>query len=216
MTLSSPFVFMGGTFDPVHNGHLRTALEIRQWLDVPEVCLIPSKVPVHREAPGCTSEQRLEMVRLAVAGEPALTADAREILSDQPSYSLLTLESLREELGPGKSLCMVMGMDAYLTLPGWHRWERFLDLCHIVVVARPGYDYRPEEHMRRLTDQHAARSAQALKSSPCGYVLIHELTPLGISATQVRQLITRGESPRYLLPDPVWEYIQTNKLYGFQ
>ncbi|MBS99997.1 MAG: nicotinate-nicotinamide nucleotide adenylyltransferase [Oceanospirillaceae bacterium] len=207
---------MGGTFDPIHNGHLRTALEIRQWLDVPEVCLIPSKMPVHRGEPGCTSEQRLEMVRLAVAAEPSLTADDREILSAQPSYSLLTLESLRAELGPDKPLCMVMGMDAYLTLPGWHRWERFLDLCHIIVVARPGYDYRPEAQMRQFTDSHAASSAAVLKSTPCGHVLIHELTPLGISATQIRQLIARGESPRYLLPDPVWNYIQTNKLYGFQ
>ncbi|GGC03954.1 putative nicotinate-nucleotide adenylyltransferase [Marinobacterium zhoushanense] len=212
---NTPFVFMGGTFDPVHNGHLRTALEIQQWLDIPEVCLIPSKMPVHRDEPGCSSEQRLAMVQLAVADEPCLCADAREILSDQPSYSLLTLESLRAELGPRRPLCMVMGMDAYLGLPSWHRWESFLDICHIIVVTRPGYGFPDDSQMRRFSDRHAAPSVETLKQLPAGRVLLHELTPLGISATQIRRLIAQGDSPRYLMPDAVWDYIQTNKLYGF-
>ncbi|SEG76620.1 nicotinate-nucleotide adenylyltransferase [Marinobacterium lutimaris] len=210
-----PFVFMGGTFDPIHNGHLRTALEIQQWLEIPEVCLIPSKVPVHRDEPGCTSEQRLAMVELAVADEPSLTADAREIRSDKPSYSLLTLESLRQELGPQRPLCMVMGADAYMTLSRWYQWERFIDLCHILVVTRPGYELDLDPEMKRFTDRHAAGSKQELLSLPAGKVLIHELTPLGISATQVRQLAAQGQSPRYLIPDSVWDYIQTNRLYGF-
>ncbi|WP_036185232.1 nicotinate-nucleotide adenylyltransferase [Marinobacterium lacunae] len=212
---TEPFVFMGGTFDPVHNGHLRTALEIQQWLDLPQLCLIPSKMPVHRDEPGCTSEQRLAMVQIAVADEPRLCADDREILSDKPSYSLLTLESLREELGPQRSLCMVMGMDAYLGLPNWHRWERFLDLCHIIVVTRPGYSFQDDTQMRNFSDRHAAQSAETLRQMPAGRVLLHELTPLGISATQIRRLIAKGDSPRYLMPDAVWDYIQTNRLYGF-
>ncbi len=214
-SLGKPFVFMGGTFDPVHNGHLRTALEIQQWLDIPEVCLIPSKMPVHRDEPGCTSEQRLAMVELAVADEPNLTADSREIRSDKPSYSLLTLESLRQELGAQRPLCMVMGVDAYLTLARWHRWERFIDLCHILVVTRPGYELDLEPVMHEFTERHAAASKEDLLRLPAGKVLIHELTPLGISATQIRQLVGQGHSPRYLMPDSVWDYIQTNSLYGF-
>ncbi|WP_432696794.1 nicotinate-nucleotide adenylyltransferase [Marinobacterium sp. YM272] len=216
MPENAPFVFMGGTFDPVHNGHLRTALEIQQWLDIPEVCLIPSKMPVHRDEPGCTSEQRLAMVELAVADEPSLTADDREILSDKPSYSLLTLESLRQELGAARPLCMVMGMDAYMTLSKWHQWERFIDLCHILVVTRPGYPLALDHGMRAFTEQHAANSKAELLSAPAGKVLIHELTPLGISATQIRHLVASGRSPRYLMPDAVWDYIQSNRLYGFQ
>lgn len=213
--VNDAFVFMGGTFDPIHNGHLRTALEIQQWLSIPQVSLIPSKQPVHRDAPGCTSEQRLAMVTAAVADEPALNVDPREVNSDQPSYSLLTLQGLREALGPSRPLCMVMGMDAYLSLSGWHRWEQFLDYAHLLVVARPGYQFQPNETMRAFTEAHQVTDKARLLAQPAGHVMIHEMTPLAISATQVRQLITDGHSPRYLLPDPVWAYIQEHNLYGF-
>ncbi len=206
-------VFMGGTFDPIHHGHLRTALEIRQWMGVQRVCLLPSRMPVHREQPGCSSAQRLEMVRLAVEHEPALCVDDREVLSDQPSYSLLTLQALRDEIGPQRPLCMILGMDAYLGLPGWHGWEQLLDYCHIIVVRRPGYVYEPDEQMHRFLRAHEIRSLDAVLSSPHGRVLMHELTPLSISATQIRQLVTRGLSPRYLCPDAVWHYMQQHKLY---
>lgn len=216
MAGTEPWVFMGGTFDPVHNGHLRTALELRQWLEVAQVCLLPSRVPVHREQPGCSPEQRLRMLQLAVADEPGLMVDDREIRSDSPSYSLLTLESLRAELGPEKPICMVMGMDAYQGLPGWHQWERLLDLGHIIVVGRPGYPFAPEPALTTFTERHRAEQMAELRLQPAGRVLIHELTPLGISATRIRQLIARGESPRYLLPDVVWDHIRENGLYGFK
>ena len=208
------FVFMGGTFDPIHLGHLRTALELKQFLDVEKVRLIPSKVPVHREEPNCSSDQRLAMLELAVANEPALMADTREILSTQPSYTLLTLQSIRDELGDDPSLCMVMGMDAYLSLPSWHQWERFLDLCHLVVVTRPGYEMPESSPMYAYTLQNRVACASELFQVAAGKVLLQELTPLAISATQIRQEIARGYSPRYLLPDEVWQYIQENNLYG--
>ncbi|MGH1431916.1 MAG: nicotinate-nucleotide adenylyltransferase [Neptuniibacter sp.] len=208
------FVFMGGTFDPIHNGHLRTALEMQQWLGVDRLHLIPSKTPVHKDAPGCTSAQRLEMVRLAVEGESVLQVDEREINSVQPSYTLLTLQGLRAELGDAVPICMIMGMDAYQTLPSWHEWQRFLTLGHLIVVQRPGYQLADDSVMGELTRQHCADSPQELLSQPSGKVLLHELTPLGISATQVRETIGSGDSPRYLIPDPVWQYIQENQLYG--
>lgn len=214
--MNDAFVFMGGTFDPVHNGHLRTALEIQQWLDVAQVHLIPSRQPVHRTQPGCSSEQRLAMVELAVAEEPALAADPREVNAQQASYTLFTLQALRRELGPDKPVCMVMGMDAYLSLPGWHEWQAFLDYAHIIVVARPGYQFAPDAEMARFTNQHRAQGTASLFQRPGGQVLIHEMTPLGISATQVRELVAAGQSPRYLLPDPVWTYIQQHNLYGYR
>jgi len=210
----NPFVFMGGTFDPIHNGHLRTALELQQWLGVDQIALIPAKTPVHREAPGRTSEQRLEMVRLAVADEPALRVDDREICSDQPSYSLLTLQSLRKELGDERPICMIMGMDAYQTLPSWHEWEKFIDLCHLIVVQRPGYQLPDGDQISDFTQQHRVATPQDVLTKPAGSVLFHELTPLAISATQIRQTIEQGLSPRYLLPDQVWRYIQANRLYS--
>lgn len=211
-----PLVFMGGTFDPVHNGHLRTALELQQWLGVDQVCLIPSGAPVHRDQPGCTPHQRLAMVQLAVADEPALCADAREIESDQPSYSLLTLQALRREQGPQRPIIMTMGMDAYQTLPSWHRWQSLLDYAHILVLARPGYDgAEADAGLLAYTRAHQAGAVSELLNAPAGRVFIQELTPLGISATQIRRLIAQGQSPRYLLPEPVWHYIRQHKLYGF-
>jgi nicotinate-nucleotide adenylyltransferase len=211
-----PLVFMGGTFDPVHNGHLRTALELKQWLGVDQVCLIPSGAPVHRDQPGCTPQQRLAMVHLAVRDEPALCADAREIESDEPSYSLLTLQALRRERGESCPIIMTMGMDAYQTLPGWYEWQSFLDYAHILVLARPGYEGTGSDaRLADFTRRHQASEVGELLQQPAGRVHIQELTPLGISATQIRRLIAQGQSPRYLLPEPVWHYIQQHKLYGY-
>lgn len=211
--MSEAVAFMGGTFDPVHNGHLRTALEIRELLGIDQVRLIPCHLPVHREQPGCGAEDRLAMVALAVADEPGLVADAREIRSVEPSYSLTTLQSLRAELGPEAPLIMVMGMDAFLGLPDWYRWQELVDYAHILVVQRPGWDYLPCAQMADWTRRHRAARAAELTAGPAGRVLIHRLTPLGISATQVRECIRRGGSPRYLIPDPVWNYIRERGLY---
>ncbi|MBA4503439.1 nicotinate-nucleotide adenylyltransferase [Marinobacterium marinum] len=211
-----PLVFMGGTFDPVHNGHLRTALELKQWLGVDQVCLIPSGAPVHRDAPGCTPRQRLDMVRLAVQDESALGVDPREVESTEPSYSLLTLQALRRERGESCPIIMTMGMDAYRTLPSWHEWESFLEYAHILVLARPGYEGSgTDERLLRFTREHQTSAVGELLGQPAGKVHIQELTPLGISATQIRRLIAQGQSPRYLLPEPVWHYIRQHKLYGY-
>ncbi|WP_271273186.1 nicotinate-nucleotide adenylyltransferase [Aliamphritea hakodatensis] len=206
--------FMGGTFDPIHNGHLRTALEIRDWLNADQVALMPSKVPVHRQQPGAGSEQRLAMVEQAVAAEPGLYADAREVSSEKPSYTVLTLESLRAELGADVPVCMILGMDAYLSLPGWDRWQELIRLAHIVVVKRPGWVYQPGEQMKAFTRVHEVTDKQKILTEPAGHVIFHELTPLAISATQIRTLVSEGHSPRYLLPDSVWQYIQQQQLYG--
>ena len=207
------FAFMGGTFDPIHNGHLRTALELQHWLGIDQLALVPASTPVHRKAPGRSAEQRVDMLRLAVEGEAGLIVDDREVVSDKPSYSILTLSSLRQELGASAPLIMIMGMDAYLTLPSWHRWETFLQLCHIVVVQRPGFSLPDSHPMCAYTAANVCHNVDELLARPCGRVLRHELTPLGISATQVRETIAKGHSPRYLIPDQVWQYIQDNQLY---
>ncbi|GGK65437.1 nicotinate-nucleotide adenylyltransferase [Amphritea balenae] len=207
---------MGGTFDPIHNGHLRTALEIKQWLGVAQVTLLPSKVPVHRQQPARSGEQRLAMVKLSIADEPGLIADDREVLSDEASYSVLTLESLRREVGDTTPVCMVLGMDSYLSLPHWERWQELLDLCHILVVKRPGWVYQPCELMQQISRRHEITDKDKLFNSPAGHVIFRELTPLSISATQIRNLIAADQSPRYLIPDAVWDFIQQQKLYGFE
>jgi nicotinate-nucleotide adenylyltransferase len=206
-------VFMGGTFDPIHNGHLRTALEIQQWLGVDYVNLMPSKRPVHREAPGCRAQDRLAMVELAVHNEPALRCDSREIDSDQASYSVYTLAGLRKELGANQPVCMVLGMDAFLGLDLWHCYEDIMSLCHIIVVARPGYALTPNKVVADLLKKHQATAREALLGKPHGHIVIHELTPLDISATDIRSLLQKGLSPRYLLPEAVLDYIEKMQLY---
>lgn len=211
--MAAAHVFMGGTFDPVHFGHLRTALEIQQWLNVSSVSLMPSNVPVHRQVPGSTAIARLAMVEEAIAEEGALRCDPREILSDRPSYTIYTLEALRQELGLETPVCMVMGMDSFLSLDQWLRFDEYLSLCHIIVVARPGYLFDPNGALKQLLEEHQVETKDDILKTPSGSILIHELTPLSISATHIRELMANGESPRYLLPDSVWHYIQKHKLY---
>lgn len=211
--MTTVHVFMGGTFDPIHFGHLRTALEIQQWLNVDSVSLMPANVPVHRQAPGSSACARLAMVEEAIVGEQALRCDSREILSDRPSYTIYTLEALRKELGVETPVCMVMGMDSFLSLDQWFRFDEYLTYCHIIVVARPGYRFEPNQRLKHLLQGHQVDTKNDILREPSGSILIHELTPLSISATHIRELLANGESPRYLLPDSVWRYIQKNKLY---
>ncbi|WP_372739450.1 nicotinate-nucleotide adenylyltransferase [Neptunomonas sp.] len=210
---NSAHVFMGGTFDPIHFGHLRTALEIQQWLCVEHVYLMPANVPVHRETPGSSAKARLAMVEKAIAGESALRCDPREILSDRPSYTIYTLEMLRKELGPAKPVCMVVGMDSFMSFDQWFRFDEYLEYCHIIVVARPGYHFKPNQVLKQLLAKHQVEPKSDILTQSAGGILVHELTPLSISATYIRELIADGRSPRYLLPDDVWNFIQQHKLY---
>lgn len=211
---NSPAVFMGGTFDPIHNGHLRTALEIRQLLGADHLSMIPCHMPVHRDQPGCSALQRLKMVKLAVENEPRLRVDDREILNDEPSYTIETLKALRLEQGPNTPIIMVLGVDSFLSLPQWHQWQRLLDYGHILVVERPGWELTLGPVLTPWVKKNQA-SLSELLSTRSGKVSFHQLTPLGISATQIRDLIKSKQSPRYLLPEQVWSYIQKEKLYGY-
>lgn len=202
----------GGTFDPIHNGHLRSALEVHEWLRLDELRLIPSARPPHRDVPGATAEHRLEMVRLAVQHAEGLTVDDSELRRERPSYTVETLESLRAELGDDVALFMVVGWDAFCSLPGWYRWRELLDLASLVVLQRPDYDLdAPEE----LKDLMAARSVNDPSEATASHGQIIGLTqtPLAISASLVRSLIVENRSPRFLLPGSVLGYIETNGLY---
>ena len=145
----------GGTFDPVHIGHLRGALEVAELMGFDELRLIPSARPPHRETPQVSAADRLEMVQRAVADLPPLVVDDRELKRDRPSWTIDTLESLHAELGADDSLYLLLGWDAFCGLPGWHRWEELLEHCHILVLQRPDADSEPPEALRDLL---AARS----------------------------------------------------------
>lgn len=203
---------LGGTFDPVHIGHLRSALEVRERLGFDELRLVPCHRPPHRAQPGASAEHRLRMLELALAGETQLCADARELRRAGPSYTFDTLTELRAELGEHCSLSLVMGADAFAGLDSWHRWRELPQLAHIVVVARPGYEQRTSGAVAELLRALQAESA-ALRQSTHGRIAMVALTPLPVSATDIRTRVREGRSPRYLLPDAVWSYIREHALY---
>ncbi len=209
----SPVAVFGGTFNPVHYGHLRSALELVERLQLERLHLMPCAVPPHREAPSCSAEHRSAMVELAVAGEPHLVCDSRELRRSGHSYTYDSLVELRSELGDGHSLCLVMGYDAVLKIDTWHRWQELLDQAHIVVLARPGWQLPGEGVVARWLAQHRAAGRGILRQAPAGGVLVEELRPLAISSTEIRELLAAGRSARYLLPEPVLDYIESNRLY---
>lgn len=207
---------MGGTFDPIHFGHLRLAEEMAEGLGLEQVLFIPAGQPPHRDAPHAAASHRLEMVRRAIAGNPRFAADAREVESPRPSYMVDTLAALRAELGFEQPLWLLLGADAFLGLPSWHEWRQLFDLAHIAVAARPGAQLLQSDAMPViLKDEVSQRQlATGSASGPGGRVLLRQMTPLDISATAIRETLARHGSARYLLPDAVLDYIHEHQLYA--
>lgn len=205
----------GGTFDPVHYGHLRSALEVKEALDLDEVRFLPCGVPPHRRSPEAPAHLRLRMLELALQdAEPGFRIDARELERKGPSYMMDTLVSLREELAD-RPLCLILGKDAFAGLPSWHRWRELFDQAHMIVMKRPDApEPVTDEVLAELVRGRRVDDAGALQSRPAGLVHEVEVTRLAIAATRIRQLLRAGKSPRYLLPDPVLDLIREQKLYG--
>lgn len=207
---------LGGTFDPIHFGHLRLAEELAEQLGLAEVRFIPTGRPWHRGAPGATPGQRLEMTRLGIAGNPRFALDAREVSKNTPGYTVDTLLSLRQELGSEQPLCLLLGADAFLGLPSWHRWRDLFELTHIAVAHRPGFSLMAahmDDALRAETGRRMSDVPLELERSPGGKVVEYGITQLDISATAIRARIKAGRSARYLLPEAVLDYIQTQHLY---
>jgi nicotinate-nucleotide adenylyltransferase len=203
----------GGTFDPIHYGHLRSALEVKDIFGLDEVRLIPCANPPHRELPAVTAEMRLRMLELAIEDRPGLKVDTRELdrhKSDQtPSYMVDTLKSLRQEF-PVEPLLLFIGTDAFKHLTGWHQWQRLFDYAHIVVMTRPGYETQALDDFFK---SRLAKNITELGQDRAGKLYFQQITQLDISATAIRDIIARKQNPGFLLPDAVIEYIKQNKLY---
>lgn len=204
---------LGGTFDPVHFGHLRSAMDMQQMLGLDEVRLLPCRVPPHRDAPFATPEQRLAMLRLAIHGERSLAIDERELRREGPSYMIDTLLSFRAEVGEDHPLVLMIGMDAFQQLDRWHRWREVADLCHLAVAIRPGWTPPSGGALADLAGARRVEEAAALRARPGGKLLFCLVTQMDISASGIRRLLAEGKSPRYLLPAAVLEYIQAAGLY---
>ncbi len=202
---------LGGTFDPIHYGHLRTALDVQEALELERVHFVPLKHAVHREQPGTAAELRASMVQAAVAQHPAFVMDDRELHNDRPSYSLYTLQSFRHQM-PHTSLCFLLGMDAFRDFLNWHQPMEILKLAHLVVMHRPGEEMQ-EAQLQQLVAERSVEDAAALRRQPGGSILFQPVTQLAISATDIRRRARQGCSLRYLLPDAVITIIEQLKLY---
>lgn len=203
----------GGTFDPIHYGHLRTAFELREILRLPEVRFMPAGNPPHREHTVASNAQRLAMVRAATEGQPGFTVDDREMHKSGPSYSVETLAELRGE-HPTRPLCLIIGMDAFLGLPKWHQWRELMRLSHLVVAHRPGWRAPTMGPLGELLVQCGTGTVADLHDSVAGRIYIHAVTQLEISSTDVRALIHAGRDPRYLMPDGVRRIILESGCYA--
>ena len=202
---------LGGSFDPIHYGHLRPARELVRALELTQLRFIPTAHPPHRAPPVAAAADRLKMLQLAVADEPGFVADDRELRRNGPSYTILTLESLRAELD-NRPLCLIMGMDAFLGLDRWHRWRELWTYAHIVVMPRPGWSVA-----RDLPDWARPRwckDARELSQTPAGRLWVQAVTPQDISATHIRAALAQGESVADCLPPAVLRYIEANRIYS--
>ncbi len=188
------------------------ALEVQQALGLSEVRFIPCHRPPHRDPADAVPEVRLAMLQLAVAGQPGFVVDTREFDRDGPSYTVDTLASLRCEL-PDEPLCLMMGMDAFASLAGWSRWDRILELAHIVVFHREGFALPELGPLVGFFSEHHVTDSAILKSCPAGHIWVQDVTPLAISATAIRAATAQGRSVRYLAPDDVLAYIQSHEVY---
>ncbi len=202
----------GGTFDPVHYGHLRAAAEVSEKLDVSDFRLLPAGQPPHRNHTGAKAYHRLAMLELALAPYPDLTVDEREVRRDGPSYMVETLTSIRREVGP-VPVILCLGQDAANKLEGWHRWRELFDLAHLVVMKRPRSRPRYPEAVAEELRLRRVRSTSALMNEPAGRVRNLEVTQLAISSTDIRNQLAAGRDPRFLLPATVLAYIRKHGLY---
>ena len=206
---------LGGTFDPIHYGHLRPAAQVLLALDLAEIRFIPTARPPHRKPPVANYGHRLRMVELALASHDRLRVDDRESHIAGPSYTVHTLESLRAELGE-QSLCLLIGSDAFRAIESWYQWRRLLQLANIVVMERPGSPLSSLTRLLPWAREHACRNQEKLARNPNGMLWLQHVEPQDISASRIRTMIENGQSIAGLLPDVVWDYIRRNRLYHYR
>ena len=204
--------FIGGTFDPVHFGHLRVALEVREFLGLDRLRLLPCREPVHRSVQGAPPQARRMMLELAVRNEPSLLVDPRELDRSGPSYMYDTLLSIQAEF-PGQSLVLVLGMDAFAGLDRWYRWNELPGLTHFLVLHRPGYEPQVPTGLTRSGLFRIGDYKDVFDRHVSGFVVFHAVSQLEISSTGIREILARCGNPRFLLPESVLEMIREQGFY---
>lgn len=208
----------GGTFDPIHYGHLLPAEALAKEIQISHISLLPNHIPPHKPQPEASTNQRIQMLKLAIDDSSCFSIDLSEITKnqvDRPSYTIDTLKKWREIYGKERGLAFIIGQDSLLSLPTWHGWQTLLDYCHLLVCRRPGYaqtSNNPE--LTQWIAEHKTTDIQKLHQYPNGYIYFAH-TPLeDISATEIRSRVNKNQDCSDLLPYKVWQYIQSEHLYG--
>jgi len=207
-----PLAYVGGTFDPVHYGHLRCADEAREKLGLKNLYLLPAGTPPHRACPQTSTRQRLDMLKLAQTEFPALKIDERETRREGPSYMVETLQELRAEF-PQQPLALLIGQDAANLLHTWFHWQQLFSLAHIVILTRPSIKMEYRQDVAEQIQQRLHVDPQKLLRSQAGGVLQLEVASIDVSATNIKKLISQGRSLRSMMPPAVINYINENRLY---
>jgi nicotinate-nucleotide adenylyltransferase len=216
VTQTAPLIgLLGGTFDPVHYGHLRTGIDASEYLGLDQLRFMPCGRPPHAKAPGATPEQRLAMLRLALTGPrtPNIRIDETEIRAiDQHSYTYLTLTALKLR-EPSAIWILLLGRDAFSGFDQWYRWREIMDLCHLGILTRPGSDDAGHESMKQRLDARSPRDLNQLRTQSHGFLVDVPVTPLTLSSSEIRRKIQVGLNPRFLTPDAVLDFIESQRLY---
>ncbi|WAJ70619.1 nicotinate-nucleotide adenylyltransferase [Catenovulum adriaticum] len=205
-------IYFGGTFNPIHHGHLQVALEVSETLNADSVHLLPNYLPPHKASPDVSAQQRAKMCELACLLDPKFKLDSRELNSAEPSYTIATLKQLKAE-HPNRALCFMIGMDSLQTLDTWRNWRQLTKYCHLVVAARGGYPAQFNENVRQLLASNQTFNPQDLQTKQSGCIYLVETSELMISASQIRQRYQKQQNCRCLLPDKVNDYIIQHHLY---
>ncbi len=212
--MPKPIGILGGSFDPVHKGHLSLANSVYRYFDLSEVRLIPLYQPVHRASLQASAEQRLQMLQLAVSDYSGLRVDDREIVRAGPSYTVDTLASLQEEFAE-QGLCLIMGMDAFVSLDSWYQWQSIFEYAHIVYSKRPGSTLKIQNaELKQLYKQRFCEDAQVMQQSLAGNIFEVPAPQLDISSTQLREMIKKQENTAEVLPEKVQKFISKEEIYN--
>jgi len=214
VNLLSPIGLLGGSFDPIHHGHLRSAIDVCDLLNLQQVELLPNYMSPHKSLTHASNDHRMTMLKLAITDCPQLVINAQELISQQACYTVDTLTKLRD-LYPTRPICFLIGMDSLLNLSTWHRWQDILDLCHLVVSARPGSSQPTIGVISDILTQRQTLDAHALHAQLSGLIFIHQTHPLAISSSEIRTLCSQQKSCQFLVPHGVFQYIQKHQLYGY-
>lgn len=212
--MSELYAYFGGTFDPIHWGHLRSAEQLAQQMCLKKIILLPNNRPPHRPQPEASPEQRLAMIRAAIDDNPLFSLDDRELQRSSPSWTVTSLELIRAEKGPNQPLAFIIGQDALLTINQWHCWQDLLELSHLIVCHRPGYaNQHPDPRIESWITQHITRDSSELNKRPNGFIYQANTELISISATDIRRRRHLQQACQDLLPKPVLDYIEKSGLY---